>query len=99
MPQMSAALTALGLAGGRVMVICTGDGLQMIRLGNDYTPVEVAEVDETCALLHAADTAATAGPKAGIPQLLYAPGAVVLSSLQYGAKPFYPAFARGPPRG
>ncbi len=56
LPQSSAVLAGLGLADGRVMVICTGDGLRTITLDDAGTPVEVSSETEVCALVHAVDT-------------------------------------------
>ena len=39
-------------------MICTGDGLKTIRFDADGQPVPISHHDETCALAHAADTAA-----------------------------------------
>ncbi|MEQ9257875.1 MAG: hypothetical protein RIG84_02120 [Roseovarius sp.] len=66
------ALAGLGLAGDRVIVICTGDGLRTLRLAPDGTPQEISDKADLCALVHAADTAVPPRPVAPAPRLLTA---------------------------
>ena len=57
-PLTSSWAMAVGLSEGRVLVICTGDGLRWIKIDAEGNPVEISHSAETCALVHAADTAA-----------------------------------------
>lgn len=63
-PQGSGALAFSGLADGRVLVICTGDGLRTIRIGDDGQPTDLSETADFCALSQALDTAVPALPLA-----------------------------------
>lgn len=65
-PLGTAAMAGLGLAGGHVMVICTGDGLRLMTLGDDGRPIEISEDSEHCALVHASGTAVPAEPAARV---------------------------------
>jgi len=56
-PQGAGLAALSGLADGRVMVICTGDGLRTIRIGADGEPADISDKAEYCAMTHAADTA------------------------------------------
>ena len=60
LPQVSAAIALTGITDMRVMVICTGDGLQRITVDETGAPTQLAELDERCVLLHAADTSCAA---------------------------------------
>lgn len=60
-PRISAAV-AVAAPGMQTIVICTGDGLQTIRIGDDGKPVPVADHSHQCVLSHAADTAMRVEP-------------------------------------
>ncbi len=70
-PQGAAILTALGLASGRVLVVCTGDGLRNLRIDAEGNPVELSGKVSFCALIHAADTASAAFPGAAPARIAY----------------------------
>jgi len=70
-PLGPGALAALGLADGRVMVICTGDGLRTLRIGADGQPVETSDTAQFCALSQATDTAAAPVPPPARVALLF----------------------------
>lgn len=60
LPRISAAV-ALATPGADLVVICTGHGLQTLRLDPDGAPLPVGETrSDLCLLVHAADTAARA---------------------------------------
>ncbi|QQA41603.1 hypothetical protein [Pelagovum pacificum] len=61
LPKAGAALSVFGH--GTVIVICTGHGLETIRLGPDGEPIDEAPHVEHCGLVHALDTGATPGPE------------------------------------
>ena len=85
-PQ-SAGLAALaGVAEGRVMVICTGDGLRTLRIADDGRPAETSETAERCALAQATDTATAAVPPPACPALLFT-AAPVLPQAQTPVRP------------
>lgn len=56
-PFASGWAMTLGMAEGRVLVICTGDGLRTIYVDHDGTPTELSSTAEVCVLKSAADTA------------------------------------------
>lgn len=72
-PQGAGLLAATGLADGRVMVICTGDGLRTLRIDDDGKPVEISESADFCALVHAADIAAAIVPLPVPDRVAFAP--------------------------
>ncbi|MEO3415172.1 hypothetical protein AAFO92_10985 [Roseovarius sp. CAU 1744] len=72
LPQGSALLAAAGLADGRVLVICTGDGLRTIRISDEGEPVEISQEAELCALVDTTDTSAMSRLPGSAPHLLYA---------------------------
>ncbi len=97
-PQGSGLIAALGLADGRVMVICTGDGLRTIRIGEDGTPAEVSQTADHCALVHAAGTATAAAPPMAAETLLYASATVPTRPSRHVGLAHRPSLPRAPPR-
>jgi len=71
-PQGAGLLAAAGLADGRVLVICTGDGLRTLHVGADGVPVEISETADFCALVHAVDTADGVLPATAPVRLVFA---------------------------
>ncbi|QDY68493.1 hypothetical protein [Qingshengfaniella alkalisoli] len=57
LPRVGAALASTGLFGARMVVICTGEGLETILISEDGTPVQANAKFDKCAFLHVADTA------------------------------------------
>lgn len=96
-PMVSAALAGLGLADGRVMVICTGDGLRTLRLDDAGTPVETSHTTDPCALIGAMDTAVAITPAAPHLRLLWAREVTRPKPPLRGLMPLPFALARGPP--
>jgi hypothetical protein len=96
-PQGAGPASALGLTGDRIMVICTGDGLRTLRFDADGTPVEVSESPDTCALVHAADTASPAVPMPAAQPLAPAPPPVAARSSESPEALFSPSLPRAPP--
>ena len=74
-PLTSGLAMAVGLSEGRVLVICTGDGLRWIKIDAEGEPVELSASAEACALLHAADTSAkiTVTPAEPVADVAYRP--------------------------
>ncbi|RVT86584.1 hypothetical protein DXV76_00395 [Rhodobacteraceae bacterium CCMM004] len=62
LPLVGGALA--GLAPGRVVVICTGDGLQTLRLDDSGAPVETVAAAHDCLLAAADLPTAAPGPAA-----------------------------------
>lgn len=56
MPRVSAVAASVA-PGVRTVVICTGQGLQTLRIDEDGKPVPVASHPDHCVLAHSADTA------------------------------------------
>ena len=96
-PQGGALAAAAGLADGRVMVICTGDGLRLMRIGADGRPVDVSQSAEPCALTDAAGTAVPAAP--GLAAHLPRPAAAPLAprAPRALARAHRPCLPRAPP--
>lgn len=96
-PLGGGALAGLGLAGERVIVICTGDGLRTLKLAPDGTPRDMSEEAGFCALVHAADTAVPPRPEAPAPRLISALGPAQARLLD-APRPGHPApLPRAPP--
>ncbi|WP_306116196.1 MULTISPECIES: hypothetical protein [unclassified Roseovarius] len=74
LPQASGVMAGLGLADGRVLVICTGDGLRTLRIDDAGNPVEVSQEAELCALLHATPLTAAELPQSAAPRLIETAG-------------------------
>ena len=98
-PLASAALAALGQADGRLVVICTGDGLRTIRINDAGEPVGISQEKELCALVGAVSTALPPVSTTARPRLLYAVGPELPAATLPGVFSFSPSLARGPPRG
>ena len=96
-PQGAGPAVALGLTGDRIMVICTGDGLRTLRFDADGTPVEVSDTPDTCALVHAADTAEPVQPAPAMQPLIPAPATVAARPAQTLSSPHSPSLPRAPP--
>jgi hypothetical protein len=61
LPRIGAAVTLVA-PGVRTIVICTGEGLQTIRIDADGTPVQGVDHADHCVLAHAVDTAVRTEP-------------------------------------
>ena len=96
-PQGAGVAAALGLTTDRVMVICTGDGLRTLRFDADGTPVEVSDSPDTCALVHAADTATPIEPVPATHPLIPAPARVAARPAQTLPSAHSPYLPRAPP--
>lgn len=70
LPQASGVMAGLGLADGRLVVICTGDGLRTLRIDDAGDPVEVSQEAELCALVHATHLAGADVPQTAAPRLI-----------------------------
>jgi hypothetical protein len=82
----------------RMIVICTGDGLQTLTLDANGTPIKSTESAEICALVHANDTAQGATPT-GLSTAEFS--ALARPDAQHIAPPAAPALLslpRAPPR-
>ncbi len=71
LPQASAVMAGLGLVDGRVVVICTGDGLRTLRIDDTGVPVEISQEAELCALVHALDISGADAPPDGAWRLIH----------------------------
>lgn len=60
-PRVSAVF-ASAAPGVQTIVICTGDGLHTIQIGEDGKPVSVSEHSHPCVLCHVADTSVRPEP-------------------------------------
>lgn len=96
-PQSAGVVAALGLADGRVLVICTGDGLRTLRIDENGVPVELSDKARTCALVHAADTAAAVMPVAPAMALVDAPRPALPPLAARAENAHSPALPRAPP--
>ena len=74
LPLASGVMAGLGLADGRLLVICTGDGLRTLRIDEAGNPVEVSQEAELCALLHATHLAGAELPQAAATRLIETAG-------------------------
>ena len=83
---------ALGLAEGRILVICTGDGLRTIYVATYLTKDAVS-----CALKSAADTAQAALPNGLAERLLFIAEAPVFGAVLVARDGFLAHFPRAPP--
>lgn len=97
-PLGGGALAGL-LGDARTVVICTGDGLRTLTLGEDGSPVETVDIAEICALVQAVDTASAAHPA----QLRNAEFTTLASAMADHAiprqAPALPSLPRAPPLG
>ena len=96
-PQGAGLLAAAGLADGRVLVICTGDGLRTLRIGDDGKPVEISQTADFCALVHAADTATPPSPAPAPGKLLEAREPIIAQPLRALALARLCRLPRAPP--
>lgn len=96
-PQGSALLAAAGLADGRVLVICTGDGLRTLRIGADGAPVEVSDRATYCALVHAIDTGAGVAPAPAPRRIVHALARPLAAFPARAARTARPSLPRAPP--
>ena len=97
MPQASAALAGIGLAGGQIIVICTGDELRHVRIDQDGNPVEMPDEVMFCALLHAVDTGSNALLAENELRLLYVDGLLLDRTYPYVFEAFSQSLPRAPP--
>jgi len=96
-PLGAGTLAATGLAEGRTLIVCTGDGLRLMQIGTDGIPVETSDSAGHCALVHAAGTAAAILP-APLPRRLVAADTRPLERLPARvARPVLPSRPRAPP--
>lgn len=96
-PQGAGLLAAAGLAQGRILVVCTGDGLRTLHIDPDGIPAEISDTADHCALVHAAGTAPAVVP-APLPRRLIATGTRPLTRLPaMVARPPLPSLPRAPP--
>lgn len=97
-PKSSALMAELGLIDARVIVICTGNGLETITLDENGNPIQGGpERHEPCPLIDAVDTpslVASAAPFASLPALADYPRPEEVSGLQAAAVLPHP---RAPP--
>jgi len=96
-PQ-SAGLAALtGLADGRVMVICTGDGLRTLRIDAGGNPAATSDTAYFCPLALAVDTATAALPHPVRSQWLYMAPPLLPHPLKVVPPPYRRPLPRAPP--
>ena len=62
---------ALGVAEGRIFVICTGDGLRTIHIDENGDATQISDEAIACVLKSAADTAQAVRPEPSAERLLY----------------------------
>jgi hypothetical protein len=87
---------AASATGGAVtLVICTGDGLQTLVIGEDGVPIAADPHSSHCLLAHAADTAVRPEATASAQVLLGAPAAAPMARTRVAER----RAARPPPRG
>lgn len=101
LPKSSAALADLGLINARTVVICTGQGLEVITLTADGTPAEdmpAATHDEPpCLLVHTLDGVIAPPPPVWV-ALAREFHPADTTHLWSGDAIFRTGFARAPPR-
>jgi hypothetical protein len=88
-PRISA-VVASAAPGGMTVVICTGSGLQTIRIDEDGTPVQVGHQVDHCVLSHTADTAVRVEPAPTVAPVAWnveRPGDQVRASGYQAARP------------
>lgn len=62
---------ALGVAEGRIFVICTGDGLRTFHIDENGDATQLSDEAIACVLKSAADTAQAVRPEPSAQRLLY----------------------------
>jgi len=96
-PQSAGLLAAAGLAKGRVLIVCTGDGVRTMQFGADGAPVEVSENSQHCALVHATGTAAAIAPAPPPQRLAIANAGPLTRQPAQVAQQVLPSRPRAPP--
>lgn len=97
LPKSSAALAQLGLVDERVVVICTGHGMQTITLSDDDRPQPPQVHDAPCLLVAPSDGTAPLAVPVWV-QLARPPARPVRADLWRAAEAPGPGHARAPPR-
>ena len=88
---------ALGLAEGRILVICTGDGLRTIYVDQHGEATDLSKDAVSCVLKSAADTAQAALPNGLAERLLFIAEASVFGAVLVARDGFPAHFPRAPP--
>ncbi len=88
---------ALGVAEGRILVICTGDGLRTIHIDENGDATEISRDTVNCVLKSATDTANPVDIDAAPYRLLYVQTGVILAQADAPATSHVSHFARAPP--
>ena len=83
---------ALGVADGRIFVICTGDGLRSFHIDADGKATQLSDEPISCVLKSAADTAQAIRPEPRAGRLLFVAAAPRLTGLSIANHQ-----SRGPP--
>ncbi|WP_411836934.1 hypothetical protein [Paracoccus sp. ME4] len=96
LPKSSAALAQLGLVDDRVVVICTGHGMQTITLSDDDRPLPPQVHDAPCLLVAPSDGAAPVAPPVWV-ALAGGPARPAGRDLWRAADAPGPGHARAPP--
>lgn len=96
-PMSTAALARLGAIDSRVMVICTGDALHTVRIGENGQPLEVSDDGAHCALGHAAFAGVPGRTEAPALRRLAGPEPAQVQSLATPPAPHLPSLPRAPP--
>ena len=96
--RIAGVVALLGQSEGRVMVICTGDGLRTIRIGPDEQPGEGSGEAEYCAMTQAVDTASAAIPPSARSRFLFNSEPVRPRAIRRWQQSYLSSLPRGPPR-
>ncbi|MEL7012281.1 MAG: hypothetical protein AAFO72_03265 [Pseudomonadota bacterium] len=96
-PFASGWAMALGLGDGRLMVICSGDGLRTIYIDENGDATQVSDEVINCVLKSAADTSTPIRPERSADQLLFVTKTHNHHELGQSGYAFFTPHPRAPP--
>ena len=96
-PFASGWAMALGLADGRLMVICSGDGLRTIYIDENGDATQVSDEAINCVLKSAADTAKPIQPQRSAGRLLFVTETRHHHEIGQSAYAYFAPHPRAPP--
>lgn len=88
---------ALGVADGRLIVICSGDGLRTIYVDENGDATQLTEEAVACILKSAGDTAQTPRPAPSLERLLFVSKSQRPVGVSYLDPSYLISFPRAPP--
>lgn len=96
-PFTSGLAMAMGVADGRLLVICSGDGLRTIYIDENGDATQVSEEAINCVLKSAADTAQAVMPRREGQRLLFFATPTPAQSFSVAGLSFLTPHPRAPP--